>query len=94
MFLLKRHKSTLPTNLLAPFGVSYYRNSREKSAIGYARFPPGEAIRAPSRSSIALGPEPTAQTDPNRTLPSAQPRIWIHDYGATVPMILGAPGVN
>src|SRR5271166_5534946 len=28
---------------------------------------PGEAIRVPSRSSTALDPEPTAQTDPKRT---------------------------
>jgi hypothetical protein len=31
------------------------------------RNPPGEAIRGPSRSSTALDPEPTAQTDPFRT---------------------------
>jgi hypothetical protein len=34
--------------------------------IGNGRNPPGEAIRGPSRSSTALDPEPTAQTDPER----------------------------
>ena len=33
-----------------------------------ARNPPGEAIRGPSRSSTALDREPTAQTDPSRSL--------------------------
>ena len=34
------------------------------------RYPPGEAIRGSSRSSIALDPHPTAQTDPISPLPS------------------------
>ena len=36
--------------------------------IGKGRFPPGEAIRGPSRSSTTLNPEPTAQIDPKGTL--------------------------
>src|SRR6266851_2554401 len=36
--------------------------------IGNGSSPPGEAIRGPSRSSTALNPEPTAQTDPSRSL--------------------------
>ena len=36
-------------------------------------FPPGEAIRGPSRSSTALDPEPTAQTDPQETFMTAPP---------------------
>jgi len=35
--------------------------------IGNVAFPPGEAIRGPSRLSAALDPEPTAQTDPEPT---------------------------
>jgi hypothetical protein len=36
--------------------------------IGNVAFPPREVIRGPSTSSTALDPEPTAQTDPQRTL--------------------------
>jgi hypothetical protein len=35
--------------------------------IGNDAFPPGGAIRGPSRPSTALDPEPTAQADPNPT---------------------------
>ena len=41
--------------------------------IGNDVFPPGEAIRGPSRSSTALDPEPTAQTDPQETFMTAPP---------------------
>jgi hypothetical protein len=39
-----------------------------RTATLHVRNPPGEAIRDPSRSSAALDPEPTAQTDPSRSL--------------------------
>jgi len=34
---------------------------------------PGEAVRGPSSSSTALDPEPTAQTDPNRSFGRMRP---------------------
>jgi hypothetical protein len=60
---------------------SYYGLKLEQVRVGGAitylapksgangRFPPGGAIRDSSRSSTALDPAPTAQTDPRPSLP-------------------------
>jgi len=50
------------------------------------RCPPGEAIRDPSRRSTALNPEPTAQTDPSRSLSDARS---FHDRIEDLPMERG-----
>src|SRR6266446_3716930 len=51
--------------------------------IGNDAFPPGEAIRGPSRSSTALDPSQTAQTDPYEPFPAtaAEGRL---DYEAVI----------
>jgi hypothetical protein len=50
--------------------VRFRQEASTAILIGEARCPPGEAIRGPSRSSTALDPEPTAQTDPLPTIVS------------------------
>jgi hypothetical protein len=63
-------------SFFSPYDIIEFqrRPARSWSFLGWSadrwndRLPPGEAIRGPSRLSGALDPEPTAQTDPKRSL--------------------------